>query len=657
MKVVIIGGGIAGLTLGILLRKQDIEVVINERTTGMPVRGHAFLMHTDGLAILNELNCCSTAVLKSKSVDAFSLRRPDGTELKHLKLNSWQCIKRVDLIEYLYSLFPGQVKEGREFSHFVYEDGQVVAAAFLNGAVEYGDIFVGADGGNSRVRESMFGKVHFSAVNVKEIVGVSNKRKIVKNPQSEFIKFQNRKNGLAFGLIPTTGTEFVWFMQYDPSISDLTDSTPDALKSFCHKLLRKFPPMVAALMDENDFSTSYVWNTRDFDLLPSFHRQNVVLIGDAAHLALPFTSAGTTNAIVDAKTLAQCLAETFDYKQAFKNYYEQRAADVAKHIELGRELKHLFLNPHVQNDDDLPVPLISVKDDAVRETKLIKVLYFTDPICSTCWIIQPLLRKLKLEYDSYIDIDYKMGGLLPTWNNYNKGIIQKPSDAAKHWEEVSVSHEMPLDGDVWLEDPLASSYPPSIAFKAAQIQDANKAILFLRRIKEMVFLEKKNIIKWGFLEKAALDTGLDSARLLRDIEGRAKKLFDEDLDMAKELGVTVFPTLFFSNCSDKKFVIKGYQPYENFEEIIRQLIPDAQKAKINADPRYLFNQFSTMTEKEFAFLSNISRSNAVKILTELYFKGFVSKYESKNGIIWMDNFPASNQGSANNSDRVRLGKS
>jgi hypothetical protein len=43
-----------------------------------------------------------------------------------------------------------------------------------------------------------------------------------------------------------------------------------------------------------------------------------------------------------------------------------------------------------------------------------------------------------------------------------------------------------FDGDIWLEDPLPSSYPPSIAFKAAQMQDGDLAILFLRRIKEML---------------------------------------------------------------------------------------------------------------------------------------------------------------------------
>lgn len=203
MKVVIIGGGIAGLTLAILLRRQNFRVVVNERSNGVPARGHAFLMHSDGLSILNELNTNKEITLKSKKTDSFSLRRPDDHEIKHLLLHSWQCIKRVDLIHYLYALLPHEfIKEGREFSHFIYEKEKAVAAVFTNGEVEYGDIFVGADGGNSKVRELLFGKVNFTPVRVKEIVGVANKKRLVKSPKSEFTKYQNKQNGLAFGLIP-----------------------------------------------------------------------------------------------------------------------------------------------------------------------------------------------------------------------------------------------------------------------------------------------------------------------------------------------------------------------------------------------------------------------------------------------------------------------
>ncbi len=643
MKAVIIGGGIAGLTTGILLRKNEWDVVICERAVGIPSRGHAFLMHSDGLSILKELLCCTNIRLKSKKVDTFSLRRPEGAEIKRLQLNSWECIKRVDLIKYLNALVPAEdIREGREFSHFIYENGKAAAAVFMNGDVEYGDIFIGADGGNSRVRELTHGRVKYTPVQVKEIVGVANKKKIIKSPDSTFVKYQNKNNGLAFGMIPTSGTEFVWFMQYDPAIADMPDSTPETLRSFCFRLLKQFPKDVISLLEANDFSTSYVWHTRDFDLLPSFHKDNVVLIGDAAHLALPFTSAGTTNAIVDAKTLTECLLEATNYEAAFTKYYTKRAEELSGHIKLGRELKQLFLNPLNHDEDNMPVPLISGNYNSEKKQgkKLIKVLYFTDPICSTCWIIQPMLRKLKLEYDAYVDIEYRMGGLLPSWENYNKGIIKQPSDAAKHWEEVSVAHEMPLDGDVWLEDPLTSSYPPSIAFKAAQMQDTDKAVLFLRRIKEMVFLEKKNIINWRFLERAALTAGLDSAKLLRDMQGRAPELFKEDLAMAEQLHVTVFPTLFFSNCSEKKFMLKGYQPYEKYEEIINQLVPDAKKESIDTDPRSLFRHFSTMTEKEFAFLSNTSKESATETLNSLYQRGVIEKYESKNGVIWINKYPA-----------------
>ena len=143
------------------------------------------------------------------------------------------------------------------------------------------------------------------------------------------------------------------------------------------------------------------------------------------------------------------------------------------------------------------IPDSTVKTEIVAQTieKPVKVVYFTDPICSSCWGIEPQLRKLKLEYGNSIEIEYRMGGLLPDWN-YNNGGISKPSDVAHHWDEVSVYYDMPIDGDVWLEDPLHSSYPPSIAFKAAQMQDNDKSCFILREIREMVFLQKKNIAKW-----------------------------------------------------------------------------------------------------------------------------------------------------------------
>lgn len=123
--------------------------------------------------------------------------------------------------------------------------------------------------------------------------------------------------------------------------------------------------------------------------------------------------------------------------------------------------------------------------------KPLKIIYYTYPQCSASWLIQPILRKLKLEYGDYLTIDYHIGVGGPSWEQSNIGSIKTPLDAAKHEEELSASQNMILDGNVWLEGPLYSSYLPLIAFKAAQLQDSDKAITFLRRLKELVFLEKR----------------------------------------------------------------------------------------------------------------------------------------------------------------------
>jgi putative protein-disulfide isomerase len=265
--------------------------------------------------------------------------------------------------------------------------------------------------------------------------------------------------------------------------------------------------------------------------------------------------------------------------------------------------------------------------------KPVKVIYFTDPICSSCWGIEPQLRKLKLEYGNSIEIEYRMGGLLPDWS-YNSGGISKPSDVALHWDEVSIHYDMPIDGDVWLEDPLPSSYPPSIAFKAAQMQDAHKAIVFLREMRELVFLQKKNIAKWEHLATAANRSGLDVTRLKADYEGKAKTLFEEDLKLAKEYGVRGFPTMFFLAAPDQKEMVYGSKPYAFYETAVLKLNPAAVKSEYRKDWETLFAKYSSLTAKEFSELSGTPRKESEQLLNTLSDKGTLQKVTTKNGSLW-----------------------
>ena len=268
------------------------------------------------------------------------------------------------------------------------------------------------------------------------------------------------------------------------------------------------------------------------------------------------------------------------------------------------------------------------------QKKPMRIVYFTDPICSSCWGIEPQLRKLKLEYGDVVDIEYRMGGLLPDWS-YNSGGISKPSDVAHHWDEVSLHYDMPIDGDVWLEDPLSSSYPPSIAFKAAQIQDNKKAILFLRRIREMVFLEKKNITKWEHLEKAALEVGLDAGKLKIDFNGKAKQDFQNDLGLAQQLGIRGFPTLIFADSIGNKLTLYGVKPYEQFERNIVTLSSEMPKKTYEKTPKSLFNHYPTLTTKEFVVLSDITTTQATQVLNGLLEQKLLRRFDTKNGALWL----------------------
>lgn len=267
---------------------------------------------------------------------------------------------------------------------------------------------------------------------------------------------------------------------------------------------------------------------------------------------------------------------------------------------------------------------------------LLRVIYFTDPICSSCWGIEPQLRKLKIEYGKHLEIEYRMGGLLPNWN-YNSGGISKPSDVAKHWDEVSVHYDMPIDGDVWLEDPLHSSFPPSIGFKAAQLQDPIKAVLFLREIREMVFLQKKKISRWNHLIEAAQAVGLNTNQFIKDFEGKAAALFEEDLQLGKKLGVRGFPTLFFVDDGGNKELVYGTKPYGFYEMAILKLFPSVTKSEYDKNWESLFSKYNTLTAKEFSELSGTPREASEELLNQLSEKGILEKWTTKNGGLWKYN--------------------
>jgi 2-polyprenyl-6-methoxyphenol hydroxylase-like FAD-dependent oxidoreductase len=213
----------------------------------------------------------------------------------------------------------------------------------------------------SRSRAQLFPEYGLSRVRVKELVSLVHAPRLARALGPTFLKVQDPRAGLAAGVVPCGGDALVWYLQFDSERWDLEALSTPEKRAFAWALLEKWPAPFSELLGLTDFSTSHVWFATDLDLLPTFHKENVVLLGDAAHPLLPFTSQGVSSALLDALTLARGLARyqqgarTFD--QALWCYSMQRRAAVAPYLESGRELARRFLEPERFQEAAVPLAI------------------------------------------------------------------------------------------------------------------------------------------------------------------------------------------------------------------------------------------------------------------------------------------------------------
>ena len=133
---------------------------------------------------------------------------------------------------------------------------------------------------------------------------------------------------------------------------------------------------------------------------------------------------------------------------------------------------------------------------------------------------------------------------------------------------------------------------------------------------------------------AAKNVGLDVAQLKTDFEGKAKKLFEDDLKLGKELGVTGFPTIFFNDESSNNEIVYGTRPYAFYEMAILKLNPNNTKKEYRKNWETLFSKYHSLTAKEFSELSGTPRIESEEYLNGLVLKGNLEKLTTKNGSIW-----------------------
>ncbi|WP_438314249.1 DsbA family protein [Sporosarcina sp. FA9] len=232
----------------------------------------------------------------------------------------------------------------------------------------------------------------------------------------------------------------------------------------------------------------------------------------------------------------------------------------------------------------------------------VELYYVTDPICSHCWALEPVLRKFVKQYGNYFNMHTLMGGLLENWDGFadvSNG-ISSPADVAGHWREVGEHSRMPIDGTVWYDDPIASSFIPSRVYKVIQEKNPELANTFLRYAREELFAFNKNIAHDELLIDLVNRVGLNGEEIVSQSKlPEANTLLQEDFKRVRELGVRGFPTIVMVNKEQKGVRIVGAKTLEEYTNALQQLLPeDALKPERLTDLDQLLQQEKLLFSRE-----------------------------------------------------------
>jgi predicted DsbA family dithiol-disulfide isomerase len=280
--------------------------------------------------------------------------------------------------------------------------------------------------------------------------------------------------------------------------------------------------------------------------------------------------------------------------------------------------EHLFSAHHCHGSDKKPI----------------EIYFFVDPICPECWALEPILKKLKIEYGQYFSIKHILSGKLANLNVSKK---KNYENIAILWEKTASRTGMSCDGNLWLENPISSPYVASIAIKAAELQGRRAGIKFLRKLQEVLFLKKQNISTVEILKECAQNVGIDVEEFISDIHSdSAAKAFQCDLKITAEMDVQEIPTLVFfnENAEEEGIKITGVYPYEIYVQILEEMLSEPP-SRSPIPPLVEFIKFFRLVgSQEIAVVYNMTIPQVEREMKKLLLKQMVEQIKAKHGTFW-----------------------
>lgn len=216
---------------------------------------------------------------------------------------------------------------------------------------------------------------------------------------------------------------------------------------------------------------------------------------------------------------------------------------------------------------------------AEREGQL-RIEYYTDPLCCWSWALEPTWREIRQHYGASLSWTVVLGGMIESWATFRDPMndIGAPPQLAPLWHMAGSATGVPIDPAIWHFDPPSSSYPASLAVKAASLQGPDAGDRYLALAREAVMTRRLNIGRRDVLLQLGSELGVlmptmfDLERFRGDLVGEeALESFRADLQRVRFLRIGRFPTIVAHGPAGSRIAV-GYRPADVLQKMLHAVM-------------------------------------------------------------------------------------